>query len=826
MKKWLEDMLPVMAVEHDCIVAKCGSITVVYEVQLPEVFSLSGEDYEAIHQGWIKAIKTLPKNSVFTKQDWFLQKKYEAGFDENKEPDYLNIRRERFFHERSYLGHRCFILLTKKAAQRRNSTSLSSLLTGSIVPRQTIDPSLFDEFIETTGQFQQIIQDAGYIQLRRLSNNDLLSSEKSIGYIEQYCFLSQSGHASVVKDIELKEKICVGNNHCQLFTLADVSDLPSLTGSRINFDKYSTDRIKFSIGFPAAVGLLLPCNHLYSQYIFIGDSAQTMKKLESKKLRLQSLAGYSRENAISLDAVNEFLNEAIEHQRTPIKAHFNLLVWSDNEDELKEIKNSVASSLAQIEAVAKEEKAGAGQIFWSGIPGNAADFPLNDTFDTFIEQACCFLISESNARSSSSSFGMKMVDRLSGKPVWVDFSDAPMGKYTTNRNKIIVGASGSGKSLLMCAMHKAYYDSGAHCVVVDVGHSYQGLCSLVNGYYFYYDEKNPICFNPFFIGDGDSLDNEKKESLKSLLLSLWKKEDELIKRSEYVALSNAIHLYYHEVEKTSAFPCFNHFYEWIGSQYSEILLKENVREKEFDIANFLYVLKPFYKHGEYDYLLNATEKLDIFSQRFVVFELDNIKDSPILFAVVTLLIMDLFISKMRKLPGIRKVITIEEAWKAISRSGMAEFMRYLNKTVRKHFGETNTVTQEIDDILNNPIIKQSIINNADCKIILDMRKFQNKIDQIQEVMGMSDKGVPMVLSLNRANDPRRKYREFYVDLGGQFMNVYGFEPCPEEYWAYTTEQKEKLRVQEHTAKYGSIQKAIAVIVQEEKERNNTTIKTS
>lgn len=818
MEKWLEDILPILAVEHDCIISKTGAITVVFEASLPEIFSVSDEDYEAMHQSWIKALKVLPKNTVFNKQDWFVKQKYKADFEGNKTIDFINTSRERFFHERPYLDHHCYILLTKRPAGRMNSSSLfCSLTRPTIVPEQTINSSMLGDFLDVIGQFQQILQDGGYMQLKRVRECDLLSTNARAGYIEQYCFLSKNDQAPLVRDLQMKDKICVGGNYCQLYTLADVNDLPGFAGSRINYDKYSTDRAKFSIGFPSAVGLLLPCNHLYSQYVFIEDSQATLKKLESKKLRLQSLAAYSRENAISRDAVNDFLNEAIDQQRTPVKAHFNVLTWADNEEELKDIKNSVASSLAQIEAVAKEEKAGAGQIFWAGIPGNAADFPLNDTFDTFLEQACCFLISESNVRSSSSSFGIKLVDRLSGRPVWADFSDAPMGKYTSNRNKIIAGASGSGKSLLMCAMHKAYHDSGAHCVIVDVGHSYQGLCALVGGYYFYFDEKNPICFNPFFLDVGESLDTEKKESLKSLLLSLWKREDEHLKRSEYVALSNAIHQYYQHIAATDDFPCFNHFYEWLQEVYVPGLKAQNVREKEFDVANFLYVLKPFYRGGEYDYLLNATEKLDILHQRFVVFEIDNLKDNPTLFPVVALLVMDLFISKMRKLPGIRKVITIEEAWKAISRSGMAEFMRYLYKTVRKHFGEANTVTQEFDDVLNSPIVRQAIINNADCKIILDVRKFQNKIGQIQEALGMSDKGVPMVLSLNRANDPRRRYREFYVDLGGQFMNVYAFEPSPEEYWAFTTEQKEKLRVQQYTQKYGSIQKAIAAIVAEDKE---------
>src|SRR6185503_17649726 len=311
------------------------------------------------------------------------------------------------------------------------------------------------------------------------------------------------------------------------FTLADANDLPAYCGSRINYDKYSTDKTKFSVGFASPLGQLLPCNHIYNQYIFIEDQQKTIQRLESRRLRLQSLSAYSRENSISRDATNEFLNEAIGQQRQPVKAHFNTLVWTTDKGQLKDLRNLVSSALSQMDAVPKQELSGAPQIFWAGMPGNEADFPMNDSFDTFAEQACCFLNLETNYRSSISPTGMRLGDRLTGRPVHVDISDEPMQKgICTNRNKFILGPSGSGKSFFTNHMVRSYYEQGTHIVLVDVGHSYKGLCDMVNGYYFTYDEKNPIRFNPFYIGEGDSLDTEKKESIKTLLLALWKKDNE------------------------------------------------------------------------------------------------------------------------------------------------------------------------------------------------------------------------------------------------------------------------------------------------------------
>jgi conjugation system TraG family ATPase len=814
MEKMIDDILPIMDVEHDCILSKQGDVTVVFKAELPEIFTLSDQEYEAFHQAWLKAIKLLPKFSVFHKQDWFIDSKFEADF-RNEDTSFLTRSSERFFNERPFLDHSCYILLTKKPGGRKKSSSLfSNLLRSSIVPEETLQAQLRQEFIDSTGQFRRILEDSGFVKLTRLTNDELRSQSRKIGIIERYCSLSENEDSVVYQDIGFTDGLQVGDKHCQIYSLGDAADLPALCGSRINFDRYSTDKTKFSIGFASTLGQLLSCNHIYNQYIFIEDAQKTLQKLESKRLRLQSLSAYSRENLIARDATNDFLNEAIGQQRLPVKAHFNVLAWATDKEELKTIKNKVSSALAQMDAAAKQETVGAAQIYWAGIPGNAADFPMNDTFDTFAEQAVCFLNMETGYRSSLSPTGIRLGDRLTGKPVHVDISDEPiqMG-ICTNRNKFILGPSGSGKSFFTNHMVRSYYEQGTHIVIVDVGHSYKGLCDMVGGYYFTYDEKNPIRFNPFYISEGDTLDTEKKESIKTLLLALWKKDNETFNRSEYVALSNALQLYYEKLEADkSLFPCFDSFYEFLKTDFVQVLEGDKVKEKDFDVTNFLYVLRPYYKGGEFDYLLNATENLELMKERFIVFELDNIKDHPILFPVVTIIIMEVFISKMRKLKGIRKMILIEEAWKAIAKEGMAEYIKYLFKTVRKFYGEAIVVTQEVEDIISSPVVKQAIINNSDCKILLDQSKYQNKFDQIQELLGLTEKEKALVLSVNKSNDPDKKYKEVFISLGGMLSKVYRTEVSLEEYLAYTTEETEKMKVQAYAKKFdGDIKKGIAAL---------------
>ncbi|MDB5119757.1 MAG: traG [Sphingobacteriales bacterium] len=818
----LEKMFPIYKVENNCILSRSGDITVAFEVALPEIFTLSTNDFEAFHQTWVRAVRVLPKYSCFHKQDWYTEGKFKANFDSfeqstNSVSNFLSRASERFFNERPFLHHSCYIFLSKKPDYKRSSNSaVSGLFRRSVVPIQLLKDSFINEFIEKVNQFERILNDSGFAKVAKLTTDNLVGNPEKAGIIQRYCFLLDESERRVIRDIHLKEGIKIGNKCCHLYTLSDTENLPALCGSRINYDKYSTDRTKCGVGFASHLGQLLNCNHIFNQYIFIEDAAKTLKEMEAKRLRLQSLSAYSRENSISRDAIQDFLNEAIGQQRQPVKAHLNVLAWSGNDQDEKEIKTLISSAAAQMDSILKQETDGAPQVWWAGLPGNEADFPMNDTFDTFAEQACCFLNLETSYKTSLSPVGLRLGDRLTGNPVHVDISDEPMKLgICSNRNKFILGPSGSGKSFFTNHMVRSYYERGTHILLVDVGHSYKGLCDLVGGYYFTYKEDDPIRFNPFYISKGGVLDTEKKESLKSLLLALWKKEDEVLERPEYVALSSAIQGYYAKLRRDdSIFPCFNTFYEYLKNEFSHELIADKVNEKLFDLGNFLYVLKPFYKGGEFGYLLNATENLELLNERFIVFELDNIKDHPILFPVVTLIIMETFISKMRKLKGVRKMILIEEAWKAIAKEGMAEYIKYLFKTVRKFFGEAIVVTQEVEDIINSPVVKETIINNSDCKILLDQSKYQNKFDAVQNLLGLNENEKVQILSLNKANDPLRKYKEVFISLGGQLSKVYRTEVSPEEYLAYTTEESEKLAVQQYTNKYGSIQKGIAVLASE------------
>ena len=820
----LESKFPLLRVENNCIISKFADITAAYRVLLPELFTLTGEEYEALHGAWLKALKVLPDYTVVHKQDFFIEERYTAP-EEGSERSFLARSYERHFNERPYLRHTCYLFVTKTTSERMRQTSASSVLCrGFIVPREMRDTDAVTRFLEAAEQMERILNDSGLVRVERLTEAEIVGTADDAGLLARYFALSDERRPVVNEDIRLDPgTMRIGDKYLSMHTLSDLDVLPQSVATDFRYERLSTDRSDCRLSFAAPVGLLLSCNHVYNQVIFLDDHDETLKRLEASARNMNSLAAYSRSNAINREWIEMYLNEAHSQGLRSVRCHCNVMTWAESESELKRIRNDVGSQLALMGCTPHHNTVDVPVLFWAAIPGNEADFPAEESFYTFLDQALCLFNGETNYRSSLSPFGIKMSDRLSGIPIHLDISDLPMKRgVITNRNKFILGPSGSGKSYLTNHLVRQYWEQGAHILLVDTGNSYQGLCSLIHaktkgrdGVYFTYTEEAPIAFNPFYVEDG-VYDVEKRESLKTLLLTLWKRESEEPTRSEEVALSNAVNLYLSKLRADrSIVPSFDTFYEFVETDYRRLLEQKRVREKDFDLANFLNVLEPYYKGGEYDYLLNSDKQLDLLDKRFIVFELDNISSNRTLLPVVTLIIMETFISKMRRLKGVRKMILIEECWKALTSANMSAYIRYLFKTVRKYFGEAVVVTQEVDDIISSPIVKESIINNADCKILLDQRKYLSKFDGIQRLLGLTDKERAQILSINLSNDPKRRYKEVWIGLGGVQSAVYATETSVEEYLTYTTEESEKMQVMELSGKLGGdIEAAIRQLARE------------
>jgi len=635
----LESKFPLLTVEHDCILSKDADLSVAYKVELPELFTVTSAEYEAIHSAWLKAIKVLPNYTIVHRQDWFIEEKYKPELDK-EDMSFLSRSFERHFNERPYLNHTGYLFLTKTTKDRaRQQSNFNALTRGFIIPKEMQDKEIAVKFLEAVGQFERIINDSGFIKLIRITTDEIVGTEGQAGIVEKYFSLSQSD-TTCLQDITLGSgEMKVGDKYLCLHTLSDTEDLPNNVQTDSRYERLSTDRSDCRLSFAAPIGVLLSCNHVVNQYIFIDDHTENLKRFEKQARNMHSLSRYSRSNQINKQWIEDYLNDAHSFGLTSVRCHVNVMAWSDDRQELSRVKNDVGSQLALMECKPRHNTVDTPTLFWAGIPGNAGDFPCEESFYTFIEQALCFFIGETNYKSSPSPFGIKMVDRLTGKPLHVDISDLPMKKgIITNRNKFVLGPSGSGKSFFMNHLVRQYWEQGTHVVLVDTGNSYQGLCEMIrhktkgeDGIYFTYTEEKPISFNPFFTEDG-IFDVEKKDSLKTLLLTLWKSEDDRITKTESGELGSAVDEYISLIQKDRTItPSFNTFYEFMRDTYKPALESREIKveKRDFNIDNLLTTLRQYYKGGRFDFLLNSDKELDLLNKRFIVFEIDQIKGAPV-----------------------------------------------------------------------------------------------------------------------------------------------------------------------------------------------------
>ena len=336
------------------------------------------------------------------------------------------LGRIRALYERPYLNHRCYLYLTKTTKERnRMQSNFSTLCRGHIIPRE-VNRETAERFMEAAEQFERIMNDSGFITLRRLTDEDIVGIKGKAGIIERYFSLQPEDNASL-QDIDLDPaEMRIGDNRLCLFTLSETGDLPGRVSTDTRYERLSTDRSDCRLSFASPVGLLLPCNHIYNQYVILDNSDDNLQRFEKTARNMQSLSRYSRSNAINKEWIDEYLNEAHSQGLVSVRAHYDVIAWSDDAEELKHAKNDIGSQLASMECMPRHNTVDCPTLYWAGIPGNEADFPAEESFYTFIEPAVCLFTEETNYRSSLSPFGIKMVDRLTGKPLHIDISDLPM----------------------------------------------------------------------------------------------------------------------------------------------------------------------------------------------------------------------------------------------------------------------------------------------------------------------------------------------------------------------------------------------------------------
>ena len=746
---------------------KTGEYSAILKIENPvQKYTANIDNYYEFTNLLTALTQTLGEGYAIHKQDVFIRKQFHDETNDNHE--FLSESYFRYFTGRNYTDAQTYLIIT----QENKKSRLFSF-----------DSKKWRDFLVKIRKVKDQLKDSGV-------DSSYLDGATARDYVDRYFSMNFIDKTISMNNFKVDdESISMGNKRCKVYSLVDVDciNLPGVirpyTNIEVNNTSMPVDLVSIVDSIPTAETVI------YNQMIFMPNQKRELSLLDKKKNRHASMPNPS--NLIAVEDIKKVQDVIARENKQLVYAHFNLVVSVPIDEDIQKCTNHLENSFGRMGIHISKRAYNQLELFVNSFPGNC--YGMNPDYDRFLtlsDAASCLMYKEHIQHSEDTPLKVYYTDRQ-GVPVAIDISGKEgKNKITDNSNFFILGPSGSGKSFFTNSMVRQLWEQNTDVVLVDTGNSYEGLCDYVNGKYISYTEEHPITMNPFAI-KREELNIEKIGFLKNLVMLIWKGTNGKITKTEDHLIEDVITEYYDahfrtgQVKKLS----FNTFYEYSTRRIPEIVRDNNL--EGIDLATYNYLLKDFYKGGNHELTLNENLDTALFDETFIVFEIDSIKDDPLLFPLVTLIIMDVFIQKMR-IKKNRKVLVIEEAWKAIASPMMAEYIKYLYKTARKFWASVGVVTQEIQDIVGSPIVKEAIINNSDVIMLLDQSKFKERFDEIKAILGLTEVDCRKIFTINRLENKegRSFFREVFIRRG-QNAAVFGVEEPHECYMTYTTERAEK-----------------------------------
>ena len=793
---------------------KTGEYSAVLKMENPvQKYSANIEAYYEFTHLFAALAQTLGEGYALHKQDVFVRKAFKEESATNHE--FLSESYFRYFNGRPFTDSVCYLTITQENKKSR---------------LMSFDNKKWRDFLVKIRKVHDQLRDAGV-------KSRFLGKTETNEYVDR--FFSMNFRDKVVSMTNFKvddETIGMGDRCCKVYSLVDVdcANLPSVIRPYANIEVNNTsmpvDLVSIVDSVPGADCVV------FNQMVFVPNQKRELALLDKKKNRHASMPNPS--NLMAVEDIKRVQEVIARESKQLVYTHYNLVVAVSGDTDIQKCTNHLENSFSRMGIHISKRAYNQLELFVNSFPGNC--YGMNADYDRFLtlgDAATCLMYKERIVHNEDTPLKIYYTDRQ-GVPVAIDITGKEgKEKLTDNSNFFCLGPSGSGKSFHMNSVVRQLWEQNTDIVMVDTGNSYEGLCEYVGGKYIAYTEDKPITMNPFNISKRE-LNIEKIDFLKNLILLIWKGSEVQIPELEFRVVEQLVTEYYdfyfngvqpypssqketlrknlstmekrrgteltqihdkvekliHGLEerrmalavKTLS---FDSFYEFACERLDQICIENNITT--IDCDNFAYMLQNFYRGGKYDKILNENVDSTLFDETFIVFEVDAIKENKQLFPIVTLIIMDVFLQKMR-LKKNRKCLVIEEAWKAIASPLMAEYIKYLYKTARKFWASVGVVTQEIQDIIGSPIVKEAIINNSDVVMLLDQSKFRERFDEIKAILGLTDVDCKKIFTVNRLENKegRSFFREVFIRRGST-SGVYGVEEPHECYMTYTTERAEK-----------------------------------
>lgn len=797
---------------------KTGEYSAVLKIENPvQKYSADIDSYYDFTHLFSALAQTLGEGYALHKQDIFVRKQFANEPENNQE--FLSASYFRYFNGRPYTDSLCYLTITQEAKKSRLFS---------------YDSKKWRDFLVKIYKVRDLLRDSG-IQVK------FLNKAEASEYVDRYFAMNFKDRTVSMTNVKSDdETVSMGDKRCKVYSLVDVdcAALPSLirpyTNIEVNNTEMPVDLVSVVDNIPNAETVV------YNQIIFLPSQKRELALLDKKKNRHASIPNPS--NQMAVEDIKQVQDVIARESKLLVYTHFNMVVGVPADTDLQKCTNHLENAFGRMGIHISKRAYNQLELFVSSFPGNC--YSLNEEYDRFLtlsDAAVCLMYKERVQHSEETPIKIYYTDRQ-GVPVAIDITGKEgKNKLTDNSNFFCLGPSGSGKSFHMNSVVRQLHEQGTDVVMVDTGNSYEGLCEYFGGKYISYTEERPITMNPFRI-NREEMNVEKTGFLKNLVLLIWKGTQGTVTKTEDRLIEHVITEYYdayfngfegftpqqredlrkslviddrnssekrHESERERAVRIegiideiegrrkelkveelsFNSFYEYSVQRIPDIC--EENRITGIDLSTYRYMMKDFYLGGNHEKTLNENMDSSLFDETFVVFEIDSIKDDPLLFPLVTLIIMDVFLQKMR-IKKNRKVLVIEEAWKAIASPLMAEYIKFMYKTARKFWASVGVVTQEIQDIIGSEIVKEAIINNSDVVMLLDQSKFKERFDTIKTILGLTDVDCKKIFTINRLENKegRSFFREVFIRRGTT-SGVYGVEEPRECYMTYTTERAEK-----------------------------------
>lgn len=746
---------------------KTGEYSAILKMENPvQKYSANIDSYYEFNHLMTSLAQTLGEGYAIHKQDVFVRKHFHDESNDNHE--FLSESYFRYFTGRPYTDSQTYLIITQENKKSRIFS---------------FDSKKWRDFVVKIRKVKDQLKDSGV-------SATYLDGTTARDYVDRYFAMNFKDKIISMTNFKVdEESICMGDKRCKVYSLVDVDciNTPSIvrpfTNIEVNNVAMPVDMVSLVDSIPSADVVV------YNQMFFIPNQKRELSLLDKKKNRHASMPNPS--NLIAVEDIKKVQEVIARENKQLVYAHFNLVVGVPIDADIQKCTNHLENSFGRLGIHISKRAYNQLELFVNSFPGNC--YGMNPDYDRFLtlsDAAACLMYKEHIQHSEETPLKIYYTDRQ-GVPVAIDISGKEgKNKITDNSNFFCLGPSGSGKSFHMNSVVRQMWEQNTDVVMVDTGNSYEGLCEYVGGKYISYTDEHPITMNPFAI-KREELNIEKIGFLKNLIMLIWKGTQGEVTKTEDRLVEQVITEYFDEyfVKKRIDNLSFNTFYEYSTVRIPDIIKENNLAG--IDLAAYNYLLKDFYKGGSHELTLNENLDTKLFDETFIVFEIDSIKDDPLLFPLVTLIIMDVFIQKMR-IKKNRKVLVIEEAWKAIASPMMAEYIKYLYKTARKFWASVGVVTQEIQDIVGSPIVKEAIINNSDVVMLLDQAKFRERFDEIKAILGLTDVDCKKIFTINRLENKegRSFFREVFIRRGSVGA-VFGVEEPHECYMTYTTERAEK-----------------------------------